>query len=305
MSFLSKKDTSSFTGYQFENTRFWVDGQEVNWKNYVLNGWIRLPNSESPLISIRGPPHFSGTLPLKVRGTIVDFSMSGQAVKSSAPATINVNIFPDADKITEPTKSTVGVEDRGPVPFGSTLTGVRVRDNGNTRFGNNPETETFSKVKLQLPPDSSSVIYKVSAGSFLPESHRSTPGDYSASGTAVISWNPSTRVYEITSSIITGSSNIGLIPLANRRQASNDILNTLSVFVVEIGPEHTDANGSIGVTVTTLDVNLGAYSTLDNSFTHGIIILAVADVSCNTNRSPHMLNGNMFRSSLIFCSLSS
>lgn len=208
----------------------------------------------------------------------MDFSMSGQAIKSTEPQIVNVNVFPVADRIKEPTVDyTVGVEDGAPVPFGNTLTGMRVRDNGSTKKGNNPETETFSKVRLQVPADSATVIYNVTAGSFLPPSYEA--GDYNGESTAKISYNSNDRVYEITSSIVADAPEIANISLADRKTASNDIMTTLSAFAVTIGPEHTDDNGIINVVATTLDVNLDTYSEKDNAFDHNIVILAVADVS--------------------------
>ena len=47
--------------------------------------------------------------------------------------------------------------------------------------------------------------------------------------------------------------------------------------MVEIGPEHTDLNGVISATITTLDVNIGMYSTKDIPLNHDIVIQAVAD----------------------------
>jgi hypothetical protein len=246
----------------------------------VLNGWLRFPNSTSSLLSIRGPGHFSGVLPLTLRGTIVDFSMSGQATKSTDPQTINVNVFPVADRVNEPpTDYTVGVEDNGPIPFGTTLAGTRIRDNGNTRRGNNPETETFSKVRIKVPANSASVIYKVAAGPFLPASYQEVQGIYSGVGTAQISYDPNDQIFDITSSIITDTADIGSLSLADRKIASDDITRTLSAFEVTIGPEHTDENGHIDVVFTTLDVNLGIYSELDSAFRHDLVVLAVADVS--------------------------
>lgn len=262
-----------------------MDNAELEWHNYVLDGWLRLPNSESALISVRGPGHFSGELPLAVRGTIVDFSMSGQAVKSTDPQTITVNVMPVADDIRTPNPpNTVGIEDAGPVAFGADVaSGVRVKDNGNTRKGNNPETETISKVAMQLPPDTSSLTYKVTAGSYLPESYSISGGIFIADKTAKIYYDPNFRRFEIFSTIITEAADIGAIDINYRKAASNHILAALSTFEVKIGPEHSDADGVINCVVTTLDVNVGSHSEKDNAFDHNIIILAVADV-CHVSK---------------------
>ena len=255
-----------------------MDNVELDWQNHVLGGWLRLPNSTNAEISIRGPGHFSGTLPLRMRGTIVDFSMSGQAVNSTEPQIVNVNVYPVADNVKQPSVDyTVRVEDSDPIPFGATLVGVRVKDNGNTRRGNNPETETFSKVHLKLPADSASVIYSVTAGSYLPAGY--AHGIYAGDETAQIKYDSDLREFEIYSTIIRDAADVGSLSLEDRKTASNHIMTTLAEFAVSIGPEHTDDNGSIDVVVTTLDVNLGAFSEKDNAFTHNIVVLAVADVS--------------------------
>lgn len=53
--------------------------------------------------------------------------------------------------------------------------------------------------------------------------------------------------------------------------------NTLELFSIEIGPEHTADDGFVDVTVTTLDVNNGIGDTAENQFRHNILIKAVAD----------------------------
>ena len=58
---------------------------------------------------------------------------------------------------------------------------------------------------------------------------------------------------------------------------SNKNRDALKTFEVLIGPEHNDNDGSVDVTVTTLDVNNGVAHTSDTQFTHDILIKAVAD----------------------------
>ena len=47
--------------------------------------------------------------------------------------------------------------------------------------------------------------------------------------------------------------------------------------MVKLGPEHSDSNGEITVTATTIDVNAGAVATLATTFIHPIVIQANAD----------------------------
>jgi hypothetical protein len=231
-------------------TRWWVNGVELEtWTNNVFDGkWLRL--EADAVISIRAPTHFSGTRTLKMRATIVDYSMSGQAIKVSEPQTFNVYVAPVADGIKLPPTNTVAVEDNGPVPFGITLSKLRVNDRPNN-LGNNKETETIDSVVLAVPQNSPSTMYNITFGA--------------------------SRTYRITSTILTSPSNKGSLSQSVREKASNDIIATLKAFQLEMGPRHSDSNGQIGVKVTTLDVNIGVASTNEISFNHDIIVLAVAD----------------------------
>ncbi len=275
-------NTASYTLKQFQNTKFWVDGVAIAGANYlVYDGWLRLPNSANCELKIRPPVNFSGQLPLSVRGTIVDYSMSGQTIKSTNPQIVNIFVSPEADDFNRPSTLTTGVEDNVPVAFGNTLKTMRVRDNGNTNSGNNPETETFSRVKLTVPADTSTTSYNITAGSFIPGSH--TTGTFTIPGSsAAISFDATSRVYEIYSTVISAATNLSTVSQTDRNRASTDILNALGTFQARIGPNHTDSNGLVQVVVTTLDVNIGQHSQKEwPVFTHNIVIQAVADVSCD------------------------
>jgi hypothetical protein len=210
---------------------------------------------------------------LRVRGHIVDYTMNGQASATTEPQTIGIAVSPVADGFTSPTQSTVGVEDLGPTPFGSTLatTGMQPEDNGTGR-GNNPESETISRVSFVVPADTNSLDYTIS-GAYAPL----VSGTIAGVGTAEVTFDIATRAYTLTSTTITGAAAIADLPITEREQAEDDIRNTLATFQVEIGPEHTDQNGEIDVTVTTLDVNIQEFDTRDETFIHAIIIQAVAD----------------------------
>ncbi|CAM9929252.1 unnamed protein product, partial [Phaeothamnion confervicola] len=158
------------------------------------------------------------------------------------------------------------VEDNGAVLFGADLanatTGIRVVDNS-SGTGNNSATETLTRIVLDFPPDSASQTYSVTAGT--------------ASGSAVVAFDAGLRTYTITSTIIAGAADAALLSQADRNQAEADIRATLAAFTVTMGPTHTDLNGVVAVTATTLDVNGGLASTRDNAFNHTIRIQAVAD----------------------------
>lgn len=122
-------DTTSFP----TRTKFYVNNAEQK-GNVLDDGWLRLNEfSGSNSFKLRPPPNFSGEISLSLRAHIIDYTMSGIAEKTTAPRPLSIEVFPIADDIVKPTGKTVGVEDLGPVPFGSTLvnTGLKPKDRGN------------------------------------------------------------------------------------------------------------------------------------------------------------------------------
>jgi predicted secreted protein len=210
---------------------------------------------------MRPPPNFSGAITILLRGQIIDYTTSAMATKKTEPKPLAIEVFPVADGIREPTDS-YGIEDLGPVAFGSTLVNTKLRANDRgTGAGNNPETETFIDVVIQVPEDNG-VTYEVSR-----DLDGCVPGE--------VSFDAATRTYRITSTTISGD--LAALSLQQRKTAEKEILDTLETFQVEIGPAHTDKNGQLSISITTLDVNLGRASTKTTTFTHDIIIQAVAD----------------------------
>jgi hypothetical protein len=257
-------------------TKFYVDGALQS--GTVLSGWLRLPNSAASTISIVPPLHYSGLMILSLRGHIVDSSTTGIANAMTPAQTIDVTVLPIADSIRKPT-SLSGVEDAGPVAFGATLangnSGIRVRDTG-TGNQNNPDSETISRVQLVIPGDVAGTLTYQLSGTYVP----SASGLASGSGTGQVEYDPESRTYIITSSIVTNAGDdVTTLTQAQREQAEQDIRDTLASFQVEIGPSNTDSNGVIAVTATSLDVNydIGASSSKDNPFNLAIIVKAVAD----------------------------
>ncbi len=231
----------------------------------VTAGWLRIPQSALATLNISPPSNYSGTINLSVRGVIVDTSTSGTITSVTAASPIAVTVTPDADGITPPTLSN-GVEDNGAVAFGADLanatTGIRVVDN-TSGTGNNSATETISKVVLDFPADTATQTYTVTAGAGV--------------GSASVVFDAGLRTYTITSSLLSYTAADGSVSQADRAQAEADIRATLAGFSVTMGPTHTDLNGVIAVTATTLDVNGGLANSQDNTFNHTVRIQAVAD----------------------------
>jgi hypothetical protein len=255
-------------------TQFLVDGT-VETGTTMPENWLRLlanaARSDSS-ISIRPPNNFSGIINLALRGIIVDSSTKTSVSSVTPTQTIEVSVSPVADIISIPS-NTVGVEDEGKVAFGSVLatSGIQPEDDG-TGIGNNAESETISQIKFVVPSDTLSLTYDIS-GPFA----SLVSGTFSANETAQVGYVETTRTYVITSTIISTSADVSALTQAEREKAEKDIIDTLVTFGVEIGPTHTDNNGAIAVTVTTLDVNIGEHNTKDNDFSHIIVIQAVAD----------------------------
>ena len=249
-------------------TKFYIDGKRTNGEQ--VGDWLRLPNPTSSF-KIKPPNNFSGMIDMSLRARITDYTNSGNATKTTDPQTVTISVSPVADGINFPPESTVGVEDLGPLSFGSTLNSVTILDDG-SGGGNNPDTETISQVQLVVPQDTASLTYTIS-GTFAPTESGTSNGD----STCRIEFDDSTRTYSLTSTILTGAVDTSAVSIEDREAAEQDIRSTLDTFMVEIGPDHNDLNGIINVTITTLDVNIGEFDAKIIDFDHDVIILAVAD----------------------------
>lgn len=261
-------DTRSFP----TRTKFYINGTEQAGV-VLVDKWLQLRPSGSSSFSVRPPPDFSGELNITFRARIIDYTMTGNVEKMTSSIPLQIRVFPVADGISAPTALTVGIEDLDPVPFGRTLatTTLRASDRG-TGAGNNPEAETFQHIVLTLPQDVADLTYSMS-GPYVPTS----PVAVTGFGSAQVFFNASSRSYNITSTTITNATNIAALTQVQRQTSMSDILKTLESFEVKMGPAHSDKNGQIAVSVTTLDVNLGVARTRNNPFSHQIKILAVAD----------------------------
>lgn len=264
-------DTTTFPA----RTRFFINGAEQA-GTAQLDDWLRFDTGTSGQNSfeVRPPPNFSGEIDFSIRAHIVDYTTSGNVAKISEVSPLSIQVFPVADAIVQPTAYTTGIEDLGPVNFGDTLvnTNFKARDRGNGA-GNNPEAETFQEITLTIPADSAESTYTLSGPHVPVTSDSVVPGV----GSAEVAYDESARTYTITSQTITSSIDVASLSQEDRESSMQDILDTLETFQVEMGPAHTDRNGMIGVSVTTLDVNLGRFSTKINTFDHEINIQAVCD----------------------------
>ncbi len=228
----------------------------------VTPGWLRVTEAQLATLSILPSTNYSGTINLVVRGVVIDTNAGGSVTSTTATQTLPVTVAPDADGVTTPTLSS-GVEDNGAIAVGSDInSGMTVVDNA-TGTGNNATSETISRIVLDFPADTATQTYSIVPGT--------------ASGTAEIAFDSATRVYTITSTIITGAADIAALTQVERAQAETDIRAALAGFRVTMGPTHTDLNGLVSVTATTLDVNGGVSNTQDNAFNHSIRVQAVAD----------------------------
>jgi len=264
---ISDTDGSERAVIEIDKTSFppgsiiYIDGVPVN--DTSTGDWLRIPGTDNE-ISIETPLHFSGSFDMSVRAVIEDTTSDGDTAVGLFEATLQVTIDPVADIVVSPSKS-IGVEDNETIPFGDDIaSSITLADNGaNATNNNNDDTETISRVALQVPADTVDLVYNISG--------------FTGSGSASIIFDDVTRTYVITSSILENASDLAVLSLADRETAESDILEVLKSFEVKIGPMHTDTNGEINVTIRTLDVNVGVADELDTTFTHEIIVQAVAD----------------------------
>ena len=248
------------------NTRFWANNV---WIRATSGGWLQIPADGLTSFQIRPPSHYSGDFDLEVRSAITDTTDSGNVVLATGTKTVPFRVLPRADGVSIP--QVIGIEDQGPIPFGTTLnSGLTIKDRAQG-IGNNPETETITQIHFEIPADTAEMQYIIS-GAYAQESTGSVPGP----GTAIVRFDVDLREYTITSSITDGI-DLTTISQEDRETAMTDIRNALKTFEVEIGPEHNDANGNIQVTVTTADVNIGVSHEKTDSYTP-MVVGAIADL---------------------------
>ena len=255
-----------------EGTDFQSDGQSVG--SFTTDGWLRITEEEFQSLNIVPPVDFSGEILLVVRGGVEIVNGPTVTTETTEEQTVSVFVFPVS--LSTPALST-GVEDQGPVAFGNDLSGtLLVVEDEDSEFA------TLSQVVISVPADRNDLTYALS-GTYVP----SLEGvGFVGSGTARVDFVASTRTYTISSTIITGASDVSVLSEAERAQADADIRATLASFMVELGPEHNDANGVIIVTATTTDVRGGVVAMEDSTYLHSILIQANADMPSVVTEDP-------------------
>uniref|UniRef100_A0A7S3P310 Calmodulin n=1 Tax=Amphora coffeiformis TaxID=265554 RepID=A0A7S3P310_9STRA len=247
-------------------TKFYANNALMTVK---VGGWLQVPSSELLDFEIRPPLHFSGSFTLEVRAAITDTTQSGVVVAASQTKLVPFTVLPVADGVNIPL--VIGIEDLGPIQFGSKLSqGLTVKDRAQGT-GNNPESETITKIVFDVPADTDQLRYIVT-GSYVQD----TSGTLNGTGTAVVSYNSDEREYTVTSTLLVGE-DLALISQTDRELAELHIRQTLASFVIEIGPEHSDDNGSVRLFISTADVKDGIASEKIDSFTP-LLVAAVADL---------------------------
>jgi hypothetical protein len=247
-------------------TRFWANGALMT---TTSSGWLQIPANAMSTFQIRPPGHYSGSFDLVVRSAITDSTQTGVVVLATGTKTVPFRVLPRADGVSF--QSVIGIEDLGPISFGTQVnSGLTIRDRG-SGTGNNPETETITQIVIDIPADTAEVTYTIT-GAYAQDITGSLPGP----GTATVSFDATLREYSITSTITEGQ-DFATLSQADRETAMTDIRDAFKTFLVEIGPEHNADNGSIAVTVHTADVNIGVSHEKTDSYTP-LIVAAVADL---------------------------
>ncbi len=268
-------DTASFPA----GTTFTSGGAAIG---TLVAGWVRIPESALATLEIQPPLHFTGTIALTIRATVVDTTTTDTVTTPVASQTLTLTVNPIADPVTPPADS-LGYED-AVVAFGADLanatSGIRVVDSvvGSPTSGG---AETISSVVLAVPADTTALTYTLS-GTYVP----GVTGTIAGVGSAQVAYDAGLRTYTITSTIVTSTAFPAPLSDSDRAQAEADIRATLQTFQVAMGQDRDingiddgqqDRNGVIQVSVTTLDVKNGVADTETTSFGHDVVILARAD----------------------------
>jgi hypothetical protein len=245
--------------------------------NIVRVNSTKIPDVQGIFLAL--PEHYSGAFVLQARAVLIDATLSGSKVETSAFMAYPIKVKPKADNVTKPLPMVV-IEDKDTdkieVAFGSYLNGnFSVIDNG-TGMGNNAGvTETIKQVVLRIPANTTELTYNVT-------------GPYAATGpgagAAQVVFDLMALTYNITHPLLAGP--LQDVSTTNRTTAEADIRATLATFSLTLGPQHTDENAQIFVVVSTLDVNEAMtpkeFDCNDDSFTLTIRVQAVADVPAIT-----------------------
>ena len=277
------------------------DGTEI-----ILNGvnladdpnnfdgeWLLIPAAvDLTSLRIRNFEYFSGTFNLTVRGTLRE---NGLVVSNSTEEIVTAEVIPVATCIGRSVAVRVP-EDAGNITWGAdyfTDTSFRAEDYAQNS-GNNIVPEFFIEIQITIPAPQLNITspFDITVQDDL---FRSVPSDPTSTtpgiGSATISLDETSgnKVYTIRSTLLpngTIATEADILALTDLElaQLEDDLRSTASSLVLSISPEHTDADGSIIVGATTVDVNrfvrdgAGAVDISDPCTASNVLIVeAVAD----------------------------
>jgi len=228
-------------------------------------GVLRFTEAQSLNLSIVPPKDFSGRITLPARAAIDDVTLTGMAHTVSLFQELLIDVAPVADTVQDPYITDTKLEDDGAlIGFGPSMK-IAVKDTG-VSIGNNDAPETIARVVLTIPQDDGSPLTYTMI-------HDAAIGD------AEIVHDPTAGTYTIGSPLL--DQDPLLLTQTKRNQIDQDIRDTLATFMLDLeASEHSDENGEILVTITTMDVNqeLGLMDAQSFSFPVGVKVLAVADL---------------------------
>ena len=228
-------------------------------------GVLRFTEAEALDLSIVPPQDFSGRITLPARAAIEDVTLTGTARAVSPFQELLIDVAPVADTVQDPFITDQKLEDDGAlIGFGPSVK-IAVKDTG-VSIGNNNDPETIARVVLTIPQDDGGPLTYTMM-------HDVAIGD------AEIVHDPTAGTYTIGSPLL--DQDPLLLTQTKRNQIDQDIRDTLATFMLDLeASAHSDENGEILVTVTTMDVNqeLGLLDAQSYSFPVGIKVLAVADL---------------------------
>lgn len=237
-----------------EGAAFFLGSQEVT--TVSGDGTLLIPVADLSELFLSPPQDFSGRFEFQVRAILQE---NGQTVVESVPpANVVVDVLPVAEALS-PTRVSALEDQEEVIPLGAEIADrFTIRDDG-TGDGNNNETESLVEFKITIPEDTLQFNHTVEGffASLLGE------GTQDGNGTAEITFSVTpggTREYTIRSTLIPNGANSTdeeLLSLSqeDRVTVTEDILATLAMFQISVGPEQTDLNGELEVTATIADVN--------------------------------------------------
>ena len=256
--FLDVDTTNLPPGAVFESGGMEV-GESIN------STMVRFSRAEAEDLSINPPDDYSGTFTLPSRSRLVDVTTTGSAERFGVLREMVIKISPVADRPNVPSK--INACEDVTISVGAQLadpmTGIAVTD-VDTAPNNNDSSETIQAIVLS--PTTSGPTFSFN--------------EVAPVGDALISIN---NVPPYVVSITHETFNVGvdlvMLSQGERDTAETEMLDTLALLELDIGPAHTDDDVTIEINVTVLDVNqaIGALSSITYEMMFEIEIGGVAD----------------------------